>query len=67
MITETTFSGITAVWGSQEMRQITWRGLEAYLFYLMALFNILARWNSRNWTKTDTSIAQSLTSPSDIN
>ena len=45
MIVETTFSMMTAVWGSKEMRHNTWKGFEAHLSYLMAAFNILTQWN----------------------
>ena len=45
MIVETTFSMMTTVWGSKEMRHLTWRGFEAHLSYLMAAFNILAQWH----------------------
>ena len=45
MIVETTFSMMTTVWGSKEMRHLTWRGFGAHLSYLMAAFNILAPWH----------------------
>ena len=45
MIVETTFSMMTKVWNSKQMRHITWRGFEAHLSYLMAAFNILVNWN----------------------
>ena len=45
MIVETTFSMMTTVWGSKQMRHNTWRGFEAHLSYLMAAFNILTQWN----------------------
>ena len=45
MIVETTFSMMTAVWRSKQMRHNTWRGFEAHLSYLMAAFNILTQWN----------------------
>lgn len=69
MIVETTFSMITAVWGSKQMRHITWRGFEAHLSYLMAAFNLLAQWSGVGWnrTKMDASTAPLLTSLSDAN
>ncbi len=45
MIVETTFSMLTTVWGSKQMRHNTWRGFEAHLCYIMAAFNILVQWN----------------------
>ena len=45
MIVATTFSMMTTVWGSKEMRHNTWRGFEAHLSYLMAAFNILVQWD----------------------
>ena len=44
MIVETTFSMMTAVWGSKQMRHITGQGFEAHLSYLMAAFNLLVQW-----------------------
>ena len=44
MIVETTCSMMTVVWGSKQMRDITWQGFEAHLSYLMAAFNLLAQW-----------------------
>ena len=45
MIVETTFSMMTQVWGSKEMRHRVWEGFEAHLAYLMAAFNILVQWD----------------------
>ena len=45
MIVETTFSMLTNVWNSKQMRHLTWRGFEAHLSYLTAAFNILVNWN----------------------
>ena len=45
MTVETTFSMMTVVWDSKEMRQQTWTGFEAHLAYMMAAFNILVRWD----------------------
>ncbi len=44
-IVATTFSMMTTVWGSKELRHNTWRGFEAHLSYLMAAFNILVQWD----------------------
>ena len=48
MIVETTFSMMTNVGNSKQMRHLTWRGFEAHLSYLMATFNILVNWNGLN-------------------
>ena len=45
MTVETTFSMLTTVWGSKEMRHRTWEGFASHLAYTMAAFNILAQWN----------------------
>ena len=45
MTVETTFSMLTQVWGSKEMRHRTWAGFEAHLCYIVAAFNILVQWN----------------------
>ena len=50
MIVETTFSMMTQVWGSKEMRHRVWEGFEAHLAYMVAAFNILAQWN---WLEPD--------------
>ena len=44
MTVETTFSMLTQVWGSKEMRHLTWAGFEAHLCYTVAAFNILVQW-----------------------
>ena len=45
MTVATTFSMLTQVWGSKEMRHRTWAGFEAHLCYIVAAFNILVQWN----------------------
>ena len=45
MTVETTFSMLTQVWGSKEMRHLTWAGFEAHLCYTVAAFNILVQWD----------------------
>ena len=45
MTVETTFSMLRQVWGSKEMRHLTWAGFEAHLCYTIAAFNILVQWN----------------------
>ena len=45
MTVETTFSMLTQVWGSKEMRHRTWAGFEAHLCYTVAAFNILVQWD----------------------
>ena len=47
---ETTFAMMTTAWGSKVMRQLTWRGFEAHLAYMMMAymmmaFNILVQWD----------------------
>ena len=45
MAVETTFSMMSVVWGSKEMRHRVWNGFEAHLAYTIAAFDILAQWN----------------------
>ena len=45
MTVETTFSMLTTVWSSKEMRHRTWEGFTSHLAYTMAAFNILVQWN----------------------
>ena len=45
MTVETTFSMLTTVWGSKEMRHRTWAGFASHLAYTMAAFNILVQWD----------------------
>ena len=45
MAVETTFSMMSVVWGSKEMRHRAWDGLEAHLAYTIAAFDILTQWN----------------------
>ncbi len=67
MIVETTFSMMTTVWGSKEMRHHTWRGFEAHLSYLMPPSTYWCSGMDWNRTKTDASIAPLPNSSSDIN
>ena len=45
MAVETTFSMMSVVWGSKEMRHRAWDGFEAHLAYTIAAFDILTQWN----------------------
>ena len=45
MAVETTFSMMSVVWNTKEMRHRVWEGFSAHLAYTVAAFNILAQWN----------------------
>ena len=45
MTVATTFSMLTQVWGSKEMRHRAWAKFEAHVCYIVAAFNILVQWD----------------------